>query len=104
MSVGFSCRAVIIKIKFCLYAVLLKELVDVFCIDGRHGIVAGVVEQHNIFVAAGCPALAQVAMVESGKQRLALLGIEIHHIGGQELRQPRHSYKGVHLRTSVLFA
>ena len=86
------------------YAMLLQKRGKIFRIAGWHGDIAGVMEQHNVFVKPRCPSSAEIVLFKYLQEPTAEIRVKVHQRGGNKLRHRHTSHQIIDLRTGKLFA
>lgn len=81
-----------------------EVVIEIGGVDGWDGDVLCIVEKIDGFEGTGCPPLAQVVDLHSGKEPLRNGGLEIEHGGCDIVCHDKRADKGVNLLAGVAFA
>lgn len=97
--------AVVVEVKGDVGGAMRGEVViEIGGVDGWDGDVLCIVEKIDGFEGTGCPPLAQVVDLHSGKEPLRNGGLEIEHGGCDIVCHDKRADKGVNLLAGVAFA
>ena len=81
-----------------------EELVEVLCVDRWDGDVLCVVEEEDVFVAAGCPPLAEVVGLHSSHEAFGEVRLKVEQGGGEVVCRGIGIDEGIDFLTGVLLA